>query len=37
MEPTPPAVTILNDLLAPEWSAVDLLVRDDQAAIVEMR
>jgi hypothetical protein len=37
MEPTHPAVTILNDLLGPEWDAVDLLVRDDQAAIVDMR
>jgi hypothetical protein len=37
MNPTHPAVKILIDLLGPEWHAVDLLVRDDQAAIVEMR
>jgi hypothetical protein len=36
MDPTHPAVTILNDLFGPEWNAVDLLVRDDQAAIAEM-
>jgi hypothetical protein len=37
MELTHRAVTILDDPLGPEWSAVDLLVRDDEAAIVETR
>jgi hypothetical protein len=32
-----PAVTIFSDLLGPEWRVVDLLVRDDKAALVEMR
>jgi hypothetical protein len=37
MELTHPAVTIFSDLLGPEWRVVDLLVRDDKAALVEMR
>jgi hypothetical protein len=37
MELTHPAVTILSDLLGPDWQPVDLLVRGDRAAIVEMR
>jgi hypothetical protein len=37
MELTHPTVMILSDLLGPDWQPVDLLVRDDQAAIVELR
>jgi hypothetical protein len=36
-EPTHPAVTIASHLLGPGWSLADLIVREGEAALVEMR